>query len=190
MRYHRTDVVDRAVDVLDRYGLADLSMRRLAADLGVAPSALYHHVANKQALLAAVADEILARGRRPRSAYTWDARVVEVCEELRDAVLAYRDGADVVATARAFGLGAAGPGEELEEILSAAGFDPGLTTVGSRTLLHYVLGHAHDEQTALQADSAGAIDRPLQKSADFARGLGLVLDGLRAHLVESARTAR
>ena len=66
MRYRRADVVDHAIAVLDAYGLADLTMRRLGAELGVQPSALYHHFANKQALLAAVADEILVRGARTR----------------------------------------------------------------------------------------------------------------------------
>lgn len=63
MRYHRSDVVRRAITVLDEYGLESLTMRRLAAELGVQPSALYHHVPNKQTLLAAVADEILEIGR-------------------------------------------------------------------------------------------------------------------------------
>jgi TetR/AcrR family tetracycline transcriptional repressor len=187
VRYRRSDVVERALEVLDRYGLADLSMRRLAADLGVAPSALYHHVANKQALLAAVADEILARGRRPRRTTAWDSLVVETCEELRDAMLAYRDGAEVVATVHAFGLGAAGPGEQLDEVLLAAGLPEGLARAASRTLLHYVFGHAADEQTTLQANSAGAIDRLPRDSADFGVGLGIILDGLRTHLDDGAR---
>ena len=63
MRHHRDDVVARALRVLDDHGLADLTMRRLGTELGVQPSALYHHFANKQALLAAVADEILVPGR-------------------------------------------------------------------------------------------------------------------------------
>ena len=36
MRYHRTDIVEHAIGVLDQYGLADLSMRRIAAELGLA----------------------------------------------------------------------------------------------------------------------------------------------------------
>ena len=56
MRYHRDDVVARALEVLDTYGLGDLTMRRLGTELGVQPSALYHHFATKQLLLAAVAD--------------------------------------------------------------------------------------------------------------------------------------
>ena len=88
MRYHRGDVVDRALVVLDGYGLADLTMRRLGGELGVQPSALYHHFPNKQSLLAAVADELLERGRRTPRPSGWDARVEAVCTELRDAMLA------------------------------------------------------------------------------------------------------
>ena len=60
MRHHRSDVIDRAIAVLDEYGLESLTMRRLAAELGVQPSALYHHVPNKQSLLAAIADDAVA----------------------------------------------------------------------------------------------------------------------------------
>ena len=42
-------------------------------ELGLQPSAIYHHFPTKQALLAAVADEVLARGRRPRATRArWD----------------------------------------------------------------------------------------------------------------------
>ena len=180
MRYRRADVVERALEVLDRYGLADLTMRRLGTELGVQPSALYHHFANKQTLLAAVADEILARGGRPLPALAdWEQRVIAVCARLRDAMLAYRDGAEVVATVHAFGLGAAGPREELEETLRGAGLPDRLARTAARTLLHYVFGHVSEEQTHLQAGSAGAIaDGPRERS-DFPDGLALVLDGVR-----------
>jgi AcrR family transcriptional regulator len=41
----------RALAIIDREGLPALTMRRLAADLGVEAASLYHHVPNKQALL-------------------------------------------------------------------------------------------------------------------------------------------
>ena len=109
MRHHRDDIVECAVRVLDDYGLSSLTMRRLGSELGLQASAIYHHFPSKQALLAAVADEVLARGRRPRTAGAWDGLLVEACHELRDAMLAYRDGADLVATVYAMGLGAQGP---------------------------------------------------------------------------------
>ena len=179
MRYHRADVVDRAVGVLDAYGLADLTMRRLGSELGVQPSALYHHFANKQTLLAAVADEVLARGARGPRPAAWDDRVATVCSELRDAMLAYRDGAELVATAYSFGLGATGPYDELVAALADGGLDAALVPTAARTLLHFVFGHVTDEQTHLQAGSAGAIDDQPRESSDFALGLGLVLDGIR-----------
>lgn len=179
MRYHRADVVDRALVVLDTYGLADLTMRRLGAELGVQPSALYHHVSNKQTLLAGVADEILARGRRAPRPDAWDQRVVTVCTELRDAMLAYRDGAEVVATVHAFGLGAAAPYDELVDALTDGGFGDELVRTAARTLLHFVFGHTADEQTHLQAGSVGAIADQPRDGSDFELGLALVMDGIR-----------
>jgi AcrR family transcriptional regulator len=174
-------VVARAIEVLDAHGLADLTMRRLGAELGVQPSAIYHHVRDKQTLLAAVADEILARGARPGTVdpEAWDERVRVTCERLRDAMLAYRDGAEVVATAFAFGLGAAAPYDDLVAALGAAGLEPALVPTAARTLLHFVFGHVVDEQTHLQAGSAGAIADEPRATSDFAAGLGIVLDGIR-----------
>ena len=50
----------KAAAILDSYGIADLTMRRLARELDVTPGALYWHFANKQELLGAVADQVLA----------------------------------------------------------------------------------------------------------------------------------
>ncbi|GAA4726517.1 TetR/AcrR family transcriptional regulator C-terminal domain-containing protein [Nocardioides endophyticus] len=192
MRHHRADVVDRALTVLDTYGLADLTMRRLAGELGVQPSALYHHFPNKQSLLAAVADELLARGRRHATSSqrpaAWDARVEAVCTELRDAMLAYRDGAELVATVRSFGLGAATPYDELADALTDGGLEPSLVPTAARTLLHYVFGHAVDEQTHLQAGAVGAIEDAPRDDSDFALGLQIVVDGTR--LLTGARSAQ
>ena len=182
MPHRRGDVLAHAVALLDAHGLAALTMRRLGTELGVQPSAIYHHFASKQALLAAVADEILARGARPRRASAWPDRLREVCRELREAMLACTDGADVVATAWAFGLGASAPVSDLEKILSDADVPPELVPVASRALVHYVFGHAFEEQTARQAVSLGAVDRPLESLPDFDLGLDLVVDGLRARL--------
>jgi AcrR family transcriptional regulator len=188
--HHRDDVVATALRVLDAHGIADLSMRRLAAELDVRPSALYHHFPSKQALLAAVADEILAHGPASPVAGPWDEQVRLVCADLRDAVLAYRDGAELVATVRAFELGGEAPYDALLVALADAGLDQGTARVAARTLLHFVLGHATDEQTQLQAASAGAIDAQPRASSDFDLGLALVLDGLRARVTRAATRPR
>ena len=181
MRYRKSDVVARAIEVLDDYGLADLSMRRLGTELGVQPSALYHHFANKQTLLAAVADEMLARADWPEHG-EWVDVISGICVTLRDTLLAWRDGAELVATVWAFGLGAAEPYDRLLAALTAGGLEP-LAPVAARTLLHYVYGHAVDEQTRLQAASAGAIDDEprdgLLDDAAFGAGLSMVIAGIQ-----------
>lgn len=181
VRHGRSDVVEHALGLLDTHGLAALTMRRLGTELGVQPSAIYHHFDNKQSLLAAVADEILT-GRAPATATEWPERVVQVCTGLREAMLACTDGADVVATVWAFGMGAQAPATELESILREAGLPDELVQVASRALLHYVFGHAFEEQTARQAVRLGAVDRSLDSLPDFDLGLHLVIDGLRSRV--------
>lgn len=185
MRYRRSDVVERAVQVLDDYGLADLTMRRLGNELGVQPSALYHHFTNKQTLLAAVADELLARGLRPAPDGPWDDRVAAACRGLRDALLAWRDGAELVATVQAFGLGAEAAYDAIARELRESHLDDELVRTAARTLLHLVLGHAAEEQTQMQAASAGAIAGGPRPGSDFEECLGLVLDGIRLRARES-----
>lgn len=183
MAHRRADVVDAALDLLAAVGLPDLTMRQLGAELDVRPSAIYHHFPSKQALLGAVADEILARGRRPvPRELSWDERLRQVSGGIRGAVLAYPDGADVVATMFAFGLGGAAAYDELRAVLRDAGSDPDLAGTGSRTLLHFIFGHAIDEQAHRQASRLGAIDTPARGAADFDTGLALIIDGLRAHV--------
>ena len=57
--YHKGNVreglVEAAARLLQEEGLAELSLRRVARDVGVAPSAVYNHFQNREALLAAVA---------------------------------------------------------------------------------------------------------------------------------------
>ncbi|WP_203137343.1 TetR/AcrR family transcriptional regulator [Microbacterium sp. JZ31] len=54
----RARVLDTAVALADRKGIGGLTMRSLAAELGVEAMSLYHHVANKDDLLDGVADAI------------------------------------------------------------------------------------------------------------------------------------
>ncbi len=164
VRHRRGDVVARAIAVLDERGLQDWSMRRLAADLKVQPSALYHHFPGKDALLAAVADELLARGRRPTEIVTWESELRLVCVELRDAMRSHRDAAELIAAVHAKGDGAQEPRRRMEAALQRAGADPDLARVGASTLLHFAFAHVGDDPS------------------DFALGLGIVLDGLAARL--------
>jgi TetR/AcrR family tetracycline transcriptional repressor len=187
VQLHKRDVVEAATRLLDSYGIADLTMRRLARELDVSPGALYWHFANKQQLLGAVADRIL----EPVGdvAGGWRDRVTGSCVQLRDALLSHTDGAELVSASFA-----AGQSEAMAQILAGladaaadAGVDSAHAELAARTVVYYVLGFTADEQSRLQWDAAGASLPECQSvltedpSARFAFGLRLLVDGIAAH---------
>lgn len=173
-------MVDTALAILARVGLPDLTMRAIGTELGVQQSALYHHFANKQALLGAVADEIIARGpHAPPGPGDWQDRARRRCGELRDAVTAYPDGADLVMSMWAFGMGGQAPFDELCDLLVEAGLTAEVAPTAARTLLHFVYGHAYDEQSHDYAARSG-ITFGERAPTDFDTGVDIVLAGITA----------
>ena len=67
----RERVLTAAVALADRQGLERLSMRRLAAEFGVVPMALYKHVANKEDMLDGMVDVVFAEIALPRPEEDW-----------------------------------------------------------------------------------------------------------------------
>lgn len=182
MQLHKPDVVAAATAILDDYGIADLSMRRLARELNVSPSALYWHFANKQQLLGAVADRVLAPACADPGPGSWRWRIQTLGERLRDALLSHTDGAELVSASLAAGQSQAA--SDIVALLAgaatAAGVPPGQADQVGRTVVYYVLGFTADEQSRLQWDAAGAaeITPEADPGSAFAFGLGLLIDGL------------
>ncbi|MCO5310480.1 MAG: TetR/AcrR family transcriptional regulator C-terminal domain-containing protein [Austwickia sp.] len=214
MALNRQDVLTQAVATLDRYGFADLSMRRLAASLGVQPGALYWHFANKQTLLLAVAEVILepvlrsdasaadrsdpaGEGPAPSGpstgegpAATWRAAVGGWAQTLRSALLAHRDGAEVVASVLALRPRSLDPACPCVAALRAAGMGETEARAAAAALVHYTVGHAVDAQTHAQAVALGvrevhrdgATDDEAAAAQRFGFGLEVFLDGLARRL--------
>ncbi|MBF6174231.1 TetR/AcrR family transcriptional regulator C-terminal domain-containing protein [Nocardia blacklockiae] len=194
MQLHRTDVVDGAIAILDQFGLADLTMRRLATSLHVQPGALYWHFPNKQALLGAVADRILAPLDEPVSADEWSAQLGELAHRMRSCLLAYRDGAELVSATYASRLTTSKGRERVAGALIRGGMTREEADLAAYTLLYYVLGETVDEQSRMQMDSAGALPEessPLYENtsatARFDFGLQLFVGGVRHLLGDRVR---
>ncbi|HQV19906.1 MAG TPA: helix-turn-helix domain-containing protein, partial [Gordonia sp. (in: high G+C Gram-positive bacteria)] len=79
----RGDILTAARDILAEHSLADLSMRRLATELGVRPNALYWHFTDKQTLLAALADDILGGIPPAPESLPWDERLAWLATGMR-----------------------------------------------------------------------------------------------------------
>ena len=71
----RAKVLDAALRLVDEHGLDGLSMRKLAAVLGVEAMSLYNHVANKSDLLDGVAGRVFESIPLPDPALPWDERL-------------------------------------------------------------------------------------------------------------------
>ncbi|WP_382323201.1 TetR/AcrR family transcriptional regulator C-terminal domain-containing protein [Leifsonia sp. T36S-04] len=186
-RHSRDDVADAALRILDDLGLPDLTMRRLAASLDVQPSALYWHFPNKQTLLAELADRIVSTRRAAPSPVDspWQDAVRAEADALRDSLLSYRDGAEVVSSTLALGLGSPETLDRLSRAVARGGFDPETQRRAATALLHFVLGHVSHEQQRIQYDSLGVLaDGPMSPldeddpAGAFAFGVGLLVGGL------------
>ncbi len=62
---NRDAIVAKALEIADAEGVDQVSFRRLAADFGVTPMALYTHVRDKSDLLDALADSVLGEIQVP-----------------------------------------------------------------------------------------------------------------------------
>ena len=200
--YTREDVVETALRILDEFGLADLSMRRLAGVLEVQPSALYWHVPNKQTLLALVADQIIERAAFVDPAdFTTDGRLywqslwLAEAIAIRDALLAFRDGAEVVSSTLALGLGADGALARIRVGIDAVCPDVEMARIASESILFLILGQVWHEQQRMQADSLGVVSPAVeakpsdaasrvlhQQNGSFEFGIELILGGLEKKL--------
>ena len=192
MQLHRSDVVDKAAHLLDEYGIADLTMRRLARELGVTPGALYWHFADKQELLGAVADRILEPAMPDVTAMPWVRQIEAIGAALREALLSSTDGAELVSAT--FASGRSQTLTRILELLAAAATDAGFEStnaeLAARTVVYYVLGFTADEQSRLQWDAAGALPDgqsvlTSNPNGRFTFGMRLLVDGMSAHRAAS-----
>lgn len=187
-RHARSEVIDTAIHLLDEFGLADLTMRRLARELGLTPGALYWHFADKQELLGAVADRVLTPALAEADG-AWRTRIVTVAGRMRDALLSHTDGAELVSASLAAGRSRAATTllDTLRHAASDAGVGDEHAELTARTVVYYLLGFTADEQSRLQWDAAGATLAEGQSvlesnpNARFAFGLHLLMDGIAAH---------
>ncbi|MDQ0643722.1 TetR family transcriptional regulator [Microbacterium murale] len=184
-RNDRAGVVDAAMRVLAENGVPGLSMRRIADVLDVQVSALYWHFPNKQTLLAAVSERIVALADEAPDAAP---DLAAIATTLRERLLAQRDGAELVSSSLALGLLELPSRTRLEAAALAAGLDEASAGIAADTVVHYVIGYTFHEQQRMHAAVVGAADAsvdlaPAQiaDSGDtFDAGLAMVVAGVRA----------
>ncbi len=84
----RRRIVQSALRIMDEEGLAAVTMRRIGRDLGVEAMSLYNHVRDKDDILQAVCEEVLADFRVPR-VEGWTEAARAAAREYRRLLLAH-----------------------------------------------------------------------------------------------------
>jgi AcrR family transcriptional regulator len=126
-RLNRDDVVTSALAVADAEGLDAVTIRRVAQLHGVTPMALYRHFPDKEGLLAAVAEKLLAETRLPEpDDRPWHEQLGDVLTGVLDALRAHPNAAGLL----------------LSDIMAS---DPGLALVERILALLAEGGHTVDE---------------------------------------------
>jgi TetR/AcrR family transcriptional regulator, tetracycline repressor protein len=145
-------ITGAALGVLDEVGLDKLSMRLVAARLGVQAGGLYYYVADKAAMLRRLADELCEQalgefGAHP--AADWAGEALALCGCVRAVLNRHRDSARVLAASPMSGSLSA---LALMERLIGA-LEPGIAAdrvnVAADTLMAYVTGFVLQEQSGV-----------------------------------------
>ncbi|MGD0482265.1 MAG: TetR/AcrR family transcriptional regulator C-terminal domain-containing protein [Terracidiphilus sp.] len=138
----REPIVAAALKIVDRYGLKALSMRRLGAQLGVDPMAVYYHLPNKQALLDAIVEAVMGSIDLTvdNPAEPPEERVLAAARAYRDVLLAHVNALPILLAHGPVTPGAMRPVELLIGILRDAGLPPAEALMGMNLIAASVRG--------------------------------------------------
>lgn len=146
-------IIEAALELLKEDGLANLTQRKLATTLNMQAPALYWHFKNKEVLVDYMAEAILEKEFKdvePRADdETWQDWLITHMMRMRKAMLAYKDGARVVAGAHLYP--AVTLAKSLENgilSLTSDGVDIQVARKIMTTATTYTFGYVIEEQAA------------------------------------------
>ena len=174
----RAQVVMALHNLARRVGIQRVTMRELAAGLGVAVPSVYYHVPGKQAALDLLADSLLAAIPVP-AAGSWDVRLIELYCAASEVILRVPGVASMLQT-RTSGESAQRLDHLSRSLLAEAGLAEAPAAAAHTVLYTYVLGSVSVEESR-SVTPAGRDTR--HAAARFRSGLDVIIAGIRASAV-------
>ncbi len=212
-RLTRERVLLGAVSVADAGGIASLTIRSLAQELGVKPMSVYHHVANKDEILDGIVDIVFGEIDLPPADGQWRAAMHRRAASARQALRRHPWAIGLLESRTTPGPATLRHHDAVIGALRAGGFSVPMTAHAYALIDSYVYGFALQEaglpfegpetvaevaEPMLAAFPDGAYphfvelatEHVLQPGYDFGDefefGLDLILDGLARRLAASA----
>ncbi|GAB3028495.1 TetR family transcriptional regulator [Nocardioides flavus (ex Wang et al. 2016)] len=201
----RDRVVDAASRVADAQGLVGVSMRSVGRELGVEAMSLYHHVANKDALLDGLADWVFERIDTPSASGPWRLEMERRARSARTVLAAHPWGLGLIESRRSPGPATLTHHDAVIGCLRASGFSITLAAHAFSVLDAYVFGfvltevnlpfHPGESPEDFIADlgpvaaqyphlaemiAEHIVGHDYSYGDEFDHGLALILDGLEA----------
>lgn len=140
------EIVAAAVEIFREQGLDAVSMRSVAARLGVSPVPLYSRVGNKDALVEAIADHLLVDlVPEPADGEPWTAYAGRWAAQLRDGLRRAHDQRLILVTDRAAYVEASKP---LVAAMRDAGFAADAAVQACRLIMWATIGFVAMERGA------------------------------------------
>ncbi|MCO1655987.1 TetR/AcrR family transcriptional regulator C-terminal domain-containing protein [Pseudonocardia humida] len=183
-----------ALALVDEIGRDAFSMRKLGAELGVDPMAVYRYFDDQEALFDGIAEAIFAE--LDVDTLPWDGPWRDLVEQysvrLRDALLAHPHAVAIFATRPLRSPAAIATGVRTVELMTGAGFAAGDALRILRCLREFTVGHAlglavlrlggrrRSRKPAPDAPEYNLLARGADEADDgdhFAPGLAAMLDG-------------
>ncbi|HEX2592261.1 MAG TPA: TetR/AcrR family transcriptional regulator C-terminal domain-containing protein [Rhizomicrobium sp.] len=182
-RIAQHQVVREALALLNEGGIDAVSTRKLAQRLGISGPSLYWHFKNKRELLDHMAGAMLAEHLALPDATPvqddWREWLTVSGRSMRQAMTAYRDGAEVIASSRPTGQHPVMVLGDMIQRLRSEGFSTTEAGYVLLSLMRFVLGAAVAEQANVRRDG---VKMP---EAAFEFGLATLILGFEAKLAQA-----
>jgi TetR/AcrR family tetracycline transcriptional repressor len=179
LRYGQLDrqlVVSTAMRLAERGGIRSVTVRALAAELGLSTTAMYHHVKGKRELLDLIAQATLAAIDLPQTG-SWQQRLRTFARSARRSLLRINGIADLLRAYPAEGA-ARQVDSMLHQLVLDAGVPPRRREAARMLFMVFVMGSVSSEQALDGLEH----DLTVPPEVRFEQGLDMVVAGLEARI--------
>jgi AcrR family transcriptional regulator len=163
----RAAVVAAAVAIADRDGLTAVSIRRVAAELGIRPMSIYTHIASKDNLIDLMLDEVIGEVLLPEPLPDdWREALRQIAHRSHDAFVAHTWTLEAFGQRPRFGPNTL---RHVEQTLAAAaltGLDHEAAAIVLSVVDEYTLGHAMRVLLVPDEDGLRATIEQMLRTAD------------------------
>ncbi len=155
-KFSRAQLQAAALRLVDRDGLAGLSMRALAAELGTGPMTIYNHVADRVDLDVLVVDAVLGAAEWPRTKRSdWRREAEDIATAMWRAARAHPHAIPLILTRRSRSIAVLEVSEALLRALARSGRSNRALLIAFRAVTAFVMGFAQVEIAGPLSTQAG-----------------------------------